>query len=153
VAALNYDVASRRVEKVGEDPALLRGEADFAAARGLAVGPRPGARAVDAFAVGTEPLAEAFEPRELLSRDLRIVSARADIEQEIAVLRHRVDEARDQGRDALVVGVRVAPVVAEGVAHAARRFPLLLRDRFEGGVFGRTEITMRRQLRDDALAP
>src|SRR5204862_949452 len=118
-----------------------------------AVEAAPGPRAVDTLAVSPKPGAKALEPLKLLGRNLRILATWANIEKEIAVFGHRVDETMHQRLDAFVVGVRVAAVVSEGVAHAARRLPLLRRDAIEGGVFRRAEVAVRRQLRDDAPGP
>ena len=76
-------------------------EAHLHATSGLAVEARPGTRAVDALAVRLEPCAEALQPRNLLGGNLRVLAARADIEQEIAVLRNRVDERAYQRLDAI----------------------------------------------------
>ncbi len=140
----------RRSEQMEIKRAGLLREPDVYPVSRLAIEACPGSCAVNALAVRLQPGAEAFQPRDLLRRNLRVHAARADIQQQIAVLRHHIDEAAHELIDGFIVSVRVVAVEAEGMAHALRRFPLLFRDLVEGGVFRRAEIAMRRHLRNDA---
>src|ERR1043166_2453704 len=132
-----------------EQAGLLR-EAHAAPVAGAAVSPRPRPGAIDRLAIRLEPAAEAFQPRDLLGGNLRVLAARPDIEQQVAVLRDRIDEARHQRVHALVIGIRIAAVVAEGMAQASRRLPFAPADLLETGVFPGAEIVIRRLGWDDA---
>src|SRR5690606_11664041 len=61
------------------------------------------------------------------------------------------DEVRQQRIGGGIVRFGVVAVAAEGMTHAARRFPLLLLNGGEAGVLRRSEIAVRNGLRDDAL--
>ena len=72
-----------------------------------------------------------------------VFTAGANVEQQVAVLRHDVGHTVDQLGSAQHRGRVLVAVVAERMRHAARVLPLLLENRVERRVLGRAEVPMR----------
>jgi hypothetical protein len=67
------------------------GEPNVDAVAGLAVRPVPRSRVVDGLGVHSQPPTEREQPTRLDERD-RAVAGRSDIEQQVATVRHDLDE-------------------------------------------------------------
>ena len=96
-------------------------------------------RILNSHSYRIQPLAHSFEARGLSWRN-NCITARTDIEQDIAIETCRAGQHGDDAITADIVFICFVPIIGKRMAHAARRFPQERKDTVKHAVFGRTRI-------------